>query len=106
MLQFANLAVIFEDEYVILLGDDLDGSLHLVSLFGVGVDDFQEISQCSQVLLIDIIKLLQKFFLLGGEGGPNNVELSSHCVSFTQVAVVSFFDESQETFLELVHAGL
>lgn len=66
MLQLANFAVVFEDEHIVLLGDDLDGPLHLVSLLGIAVDHFQEVRQGSQILLIDIFKLLKEFFFLGG----------------------------------------
>lgn len=35
-----DLAVVFEDENIVLLGDGLDRSLKFVGVFGVKIDDF------------------------------------------------------------------
>lgn len=38
LLQITNLAIVFQDEHLVFLGDGLDGPLGLVGLFVVAVD--------------------------------------------------------------------
>ena len=105
-LKFLYLLVVLEDEDVVLLGDGLNSALGLVGLLVVGVDDFEVAGEGCQVLLVDLVKLPQQFLLLGGDGGPQDVELPSYRVLLAAVPFVGVLNHAQEALLELGHVGL
>ena len=105
-LEVLYLLVVLEDEDVVLLGDGLDGALGLVGLLVVGVDDFEVAGESCQVLLVDLVELPQQFLLLGGDSGPQDVELPSDRVLLATVPFVGVLNHAQEALLQLGHVGL
>ena len=105
-LEVLYLLVVLQDEYVILLGDGLYGALGLVGLLVVSIDDFKVAGQGCQVLLVDLVELPQQFLLLGGDGGPQDVELPSDRVLLAAVPFIGVLYHAQEALLQLSHVGL
>lgn len=106
LFQFSNLLVILKNEDFILFVYVLHSPFHFIGLLVVGVDYFQKVSKCGDILLVDIIQLLEEFFFFALEVGSDDVELSGDEIFLSGVPLVGLFDVFEEGIFEFGHIGL